>query len=111
MSLTTRNLKETLTLWANTGSDGFGGFTFAAPVTLNGRWEDLQVMFKTPENEEVVSSSVVYTGVDVAVGDYIAQTDLTATSDPTTISDTWRIRQRAKVSDLRGLQMVRKAFL
>lgn len=111
MTLTSRNLKETLTLWPKTGSDGYSGFKFGAPVTLNGRWEERGVLFRTPENEEVVSIGVVYMDQDVVVGDYIAQGDQTATADPTTLPAAWQIRGYNKNTDLRNLQSIRKAFL
>lgn len=111
MTQVSRNLRETLTHWSSTGSDGYAGFTWATPVTMNGRWEDTQVMFRTPDNEEVVSQGVVYTESDVAVGDYIAQTDLTATVDPTTLTAPKRIRQTSKNTNLSNLETIRKAFL
>ena len=63
------------------------------------------------DNEEEVSEAIVFLGIDIGVGDYLGQGDLTATSDPTSIAGPFRIRQRQKTTDLRNLQALRKAFL
>lgn len=111
MTIATRHMKEDVTHWAIAGSDGYGGFTFGTPVKLKGRWEEKAVLFLTPSGEEVVSSSIVYLPSAIAVGDYLGLGDLTATADPTTITDTWRVRQHGRNTDLRNLQSVRKVFL
>jgi len=111
MTRLTRNLREDVTHWPLTGTDGYGGFTYATPVKLKARWEDRAVLFVNANNEEVVSQAIVYLGVDISEGDYLGQGDLTATSDPTTLSGTYRIRQRHKTTDLRNLLALRKAFL
>lgn len=111
MTLITRQLKEDVTHWPINGTDGYGGFTFATPIKLKGRWEDKAVLFLDANNEEHVSESIVFISADVVVGDYLGRGDLTDTADPTTISGPRRIRQRQKTTDLRNLQSIRKAFL
>ena len=111
MTLLTRHLREDITHWPATGSDGYGGFTFGTPVKIKGRWEERAVLFINADQEESVSESIVYLGTDIAVGDYLGQGDLVATPDPTTISGPRRIRQRQKTTDLRNLLSIRKAFL
>ncbi len=106
-----RHLRQDVTHWPVTGSDGYGGFAYGAPVLLKGRWEDKAVLFRTIENEEVVSNALVYLSVDIAVGDYFGEGDFTATADPTTISGTFRSKQYHKSTDLRALQALRKVFL
>ncbi len=111
MSVLSRNLNQDVTHWPNTGSDGYGGFTFGTPVKVDGRWEDKAVLFVGPNNEEEVSEAVVLLVTDINVGDYLGEGDLTATADPTTIAGPYRIRQRQKVTDLRNLEALRTAFL
>ncbi len=111
MTVLTRYLKEDVTHWTMTGTDGYGGFTFAAPIKVKGRWEDKAELFINEDNEQVVSAAVVFLGDDIAVGDYLGQGDLTETADPTTIDGPYRIQQRQKTSDLRNLTSLRKAFL
>lgn len=111
MTALTRHMKQDVTHWPVTGSDGYGGFTYGTAVKLKGRWEDKAVLFLTNDREEQVSQAVVYLATDIAVGDYLGLGDLTATNDPTTIDDTYRVRQRHKSTDLRNLVAIRKVFL
>lgn len=111
MTVITRNLREDVTHWPVTGTDGYGGFTYGTAVKVKGRWEERTELFRTIENEEEASSAVVYLGVDVDVGDYLGLGDLTATNDPTTLSDTFRVRQQHRTTDLRNLISLRKVFL
>lgn len=111
MTLDTRHLREDVTHWPISGSDGYGGFTFNSPVKLKGRWEEKAVLFLSANNEEQVSEAVVFVDTEVAAGDYLGRGDLTATSDPTTIADTRRIRQYQRTTDLRNLRSIRKAYL
>lgn len=111
MTMISRMLKEDVTRWPNTGSNGYGGFTFGTPIILKGRWEDKAELFRTLENEEEVSSAIVFLESDIVVGDYFARGDETATSDPTTLSTAFRSRNYHRTTDLRNLNALRKVFL
>ncbi len=111
MNMMSRRLKETITHWANAGSDGYGGYTWDTPVTMKARWQLTTILFKTPDGEERVSKAVVYVASDVVVGDYLAEGDQTATSDPTTLDDTWEIKQFNRNTNLRTIDTIRKAFM
>lgn len=111
MTIVTRHLKQDVTHWPIAGSDGYGGFTFGTPVLLKGRFEEKNELFINGENEEEVSRAVIYLNTDVSVDDYFALGDHTATADPTTLADTHRARQYGKVTDLRGLNALRKVWL
>lgn len=106
-----RNLKQTLTYWPSLGSDGFGGFTYGTPTTLNCRWEDKNEMFLNDLGEEEVSKAIVYLDADVNAGDYVAQGDFTTTLDPGTLSGAHRIKAYGKSTDLAGLVALRKLWL
>lgn len=107
-----RNLRETVTHWPVTGTDGYGGFTFGSPILLKGRWEDKNELFITPDHEEVVSAAIVYLNTDIAAGDYLAQGDHATVpiANPITVAAK-RIRNYGKSTDLRGLVALRKAWL
>ena len=105
------NLNQDVTHWPVTGNDGYGGFTFGTPVKLDGRWEEKAELFITPDNEEVHSKVVAYLDTDIANGDYLAEGDQTATADPGTLNDAFRVRNYGKVTDLRNLNSLRKAWL
>lgn len=106
-----RRLNQEITHWPVTDSDGYGGFVFGTPVCLEGRWEEKNELFVTPDLEEVASMAIAYLEDDIAVGDYLALGDLTATADPTTLDDAHRIRNYGKVTDLRAILALRKAWM
>ncbi len=111
MTVITRHLREDVTHWPVTGSDGYGGFTYGAAVKFKGRWEDKAELFITNDREEKVSRAIVYTAVAVDEGDYLGRGDLTATNDPSTLADTFRVRLPQRTTDLRNLLSIHKAFL
>ena len=104
-----RNYKDEVTHWAVTPGD-FGSFTFAAPVTVKGRWEEKSVLFRTPEGEEEVSKSIVFITCDVDVDDYLFLGE-SVVADPTSISDTHQVRQFMKTPDIRSVEYERRAIL
>ncbi|MEE8599213.1 MAG: hypothetical protein V3S69_06875 [Dehalococcoidales bacterium] len=107
-----RNLKQEVTHWPVTGSDGYGGFTFGPPVTLVSRWEEKVELFITPGNEEAHSRVVAYFNTDIGVGDFMALGDLTATADPGALNgQAFRVRNYSKTTDLRNLNTLRKVWL
>lgn len=104
-----RNLKQDVTHWSVT-PDGFGGFTFTTPAALKGRWQEVSELFRTPTGEEETSRAIVYLSADVANNDYLFL-GISEAVDPTSISNTYQIRQFHKTPDLRNLDHLRKAFL
>jgi len=111
-------LKQDVTYWPITGSDGFGGFTFGTARKIKARWEDKAMLFLTDTLEEQVSSAVAYLplsddagALDAAVGDYLCEGDQTAVADPTTLAAARRIRQAQKTTNLRGAAAFRKAIM
>lgn len=109
-SFVTRNLPHTLTHWGVT-TDGYGGFTYDAPVTYSCRWESKNVMFVDSTGEEVVSNAVAMLASELEVGDYVAEGDQTSIADPTTLRKAYRIKQANKVTDLRNTATFHKVFL
>ncbi len=110
MSLRQRFVHQ-ITHWANTGDNGFGGYTFSSPVILQARWSDAQRKFFNLSGEEKVSQSVVHLDVDVIIGDWLALGDLSATDDPTSITGAYEVQGFNKVTNLRNSRVNRKAFL
>jgi hypothetical protein len=109
MAFYTRHLRQDVTHWPVTGTDGFGGFLYGPPTLLEGRWEDKAVQFRTATEEEATSDSIVYLDVDVDIGDYLAEGDFTTEADPSDIGH--RVRQRHRTTDLSNLTSLRKVFL
>ncbi len=105
----TRNLNSKITIWTTTVS-AYDGFTFGSPVLANARWQDANVVFRTAEGEEETSAAIIYTDVDIPIGDYIADGSFLGVTDPTTIN-AYRVRQFNKSTDLRNVLTVRKVFV
>ena len=112
-----RNLRDDVTHWPVSGTDGFGGFAFSAPVLLRGRWQERAELFRDEENEERVSKAVIYLSTAVANGDYLALGDYVTppnlTADPNTLdtdaSD--RVAMYSRSTDLASLYVLHKAIL
>lgn len=111
MSQVTRNLKEVITVWPYTGSDGYGGYTFGTPRVINGRWEDKQVLFTLPSGREVVSQAVVYVDEDIQTDDYLCRGDQTSESSPINVDGAHKVLSFGRVTSLRNLQTIRKVML
>lgn len=111
MGLGTRNLNQDVTHWPVSGSDGYGGFTFGTVALLRARWEERSELFIDFDLEEVASKAIAYIPIDVTNGDYMALGDHTTTADPTTLPAASRVRNFGKVTDLAGLDVLRKVWL
>ena len=105
--------KQKAVYWANPVNDGFGGYTYDAPVQLMVLWEDKQEKFMSVDMEELLSSSVVHTNQDVEIGGMIslmALADLSSSELPAD-NDAIEIKAFNKTPDHRGVTFSRKAWL
>ena len=105
----TKKFFQDVTHWIAAPS-GFGGDTFSTPVTIEGRWEERAELFRTPEGEESVSNAIAYLASDVSLGDYLFL-GISIVADPTTLAETFQVRQFHKTPDLRRLSFERRAFM
>lgn len=112
MSVITQAFKDTITHWPVTGSDTFGGFSFGSAALLEGRWEERQELFVDAEGEQVLSNAVAYLGTTtVNVGDYVTKGDESSVADPGTLPRAYRVRNFSNITDLRGLNTLRRLWL
>jgi len=111
MSIFTRTLNQDVTYWPVTGSDGYGGFAFGPPQVLRGRWEEKNELFITIDNEEITSKAIVYLNTDITNGSYLALGNHLSEANPGNLSPAYRIQAIGKVTDLRALNALRKAWL
>lgn len=105
-----RNLNQTVTYWAPTGSDLFGKATFATPVTLSARWEDIQEMFRDKLGNETVSRSKVFLASDIHIDGYLFL-GTSVITDPTDVTGAEQVRQMKRLPDLRSLKILYVALL
>jgi hypothetical protein len=113
----TRNHKQTIVYWKESGRNAQGGSTFAAPVEILGRWIDKQISFSDNTGKETVSSAIVSLGQDVKAGDWLflgALGDIASAIDetnPNKVADAHEIGGFNKIPDLRGRKFTRRALL
>jgi hypothetical protein len=109
--VTDRALDQDITWWA-VSPDGYGGDAFAAPVLIQGRWQDRQELYiGQVDRSEHISKAMVFVDRDIAVGDYLCQGDQTAHSDPTVLGGAYKSQRFDSITDLRNANTLRRATL
>ena len=93
-----------------TGADASGDSSFAAPVVIDVRWEERNVVFTNAEGEEAAAAGVVFTKVDVDPGDMLFLGSST-TADPASVEGARRVEGVSKIPQLTGSEFERRSFL
>lgn len=106
----TRNMKQTATYWARSGSNTYNEPTFSAPVPVLCRWEDKGVLFKDAEGRELVSRAVVYPASPLQRQGYLFLGTSVA-ADPRTVSGAFEILQIGASPNLGNTLTLNKVFL
>lgn len=106
----TTDLNQTATYWARQGTDGLGGYAYAAPVTIACRWQNTNDMFRDQQGREVVSAAVVYVDREMAIGDYL-YLGTSAAADPKSVSGSEEIRGYNTSPDLSNSEILVKVML
>lgn len=108
----TRGLFQVGTYWPPATISKTGGQAVGAPVLIMCRWEAGGKMFRTPENEELVSSATVFVDRDVENGGYLAEGDQTAQNNPKALIGTaFQIRNVSDTPDLRATKRLIQTWL
>jgi hypothetical protein len=110
MSAYRRQLKHLLTYWARgaTSADGSGGF--AAPVLIDGFYENTQEMFIDGQGREVRSAAVVFADQDLDIGGFILYGE-SGESSPREVDGAREIRGFSDHKSPSGRHRERKAWL
>jgi hypothetical protein len=93
--------------------NGFGGYTFALPTVLDGRWEERTERFLSDAGKETISKAIAYLSADVLTEDYLMLGD-TSEADPTNLTDgktAYQVERFDKIPDVRNLTFERKAYM
>lgn len=106
----TRNLVMDITYWAPTGQDTYGGKTFAAPVTLKGRWEDKMELVRSKTGSEIVSKSRAFVVQELDIDGYLYN-GVSAAANPRSVDGASEIQALGRTSNLRNLQKITVAHL
>lgn len=110
----TRNMTQTATYWTPGTNDGAGGKSYAAPVTIRCRWQDVQKLFIDMHGETVMSSAIVYPDRVLENSGYLALGDLTDEEhymQPNLIRAAREIRSVGASPSLNGAQQLNKVYL
>lgn len=112
MNAYNRSLKQNVTYWPPITNDVFGGKIVSVGVLIKARWEEKSVLFRSVDNREETSSSIVYTketdnvqnGGKMALGDYSGEL-------PPSNIDVLEIRQVNKSPSMKNRYKIVKVFL
>lgn len=88
-------MKHAATYWGPIVNNGYGSGTFLAPVEIICRWEDKQEKFTDTQGDERISSAVVYPGVELLAGGWLAR-GVTAEADPRNVPTSFEIKAYAE---------------
>lgn len=103
---------DKITHWVAT-PDGYGGYTFALPTVLDGRWEAKSERFLSDAGKETISKAIAYLSADVFTEDYLMFGE-TSEANPTNLTDgkvAFQVGRFDKTPDLRNLEYRRKAYM
>ena len=110
MGLLAGKLNQTATYWAPTGYNRRSEQTFAAPVQISVRWDDVEETYTSPMGEQRRSKAKVLVDQDLRVGGYLQQGTSTETN-PKGLPNAFIINAFNRFPTVSGTEVVREAIL
>lgn len=103
---------QDVTLWSAPVNNGVGGYTFAAPIALKGRWEERIEQVVDSHGNDYTSNAQVYLDTDVQpeLGAYLYR-GASVAADPTGLDGARVIMRVDSIPDLHAIKQVNKAYL
>lgn len=115
MSIITRMLKQTAAYWAPLPvTTRYGKPSWASPIDISVRWEDVNIEFMDAESERQMSRARVFVDRDVEVNGVLLLDGITSSTnltDPKANDEAWEIRRYEKLPNLRNTEFLRTALL
>lgn len=113
MSIITRMRKQTAVLWVRGSPDTYGNFSFASPVEISCRWEDVAQEFLDAQGEKQMSRAVVYADRVLKPGDRLmrGEIDSNTPENPLDTSDAFEVRRFENTPNLRATEFLKTAYL
>ncbi len=106
---------QTAVYWGNPKPDGYGGQTFATPIEIKCRWDDVNELFINKDGEEKTSSAKVLVTQDLDKNGWLflgALADLDSSMTPENMDDVYRIMKIQKTSLFKSTdEFVRTIYL
>lgn len=101
-SFLTKIRKQDAVYWGAPVDDGQGGFTWAAPVEIKCRWENISDLFIDDNGEQAVSKAEVIVDRIMEIGGYLwlGELDSTIPSDPMDLEEAYKIRSFESIPDI-----------
>lgn len=100
--------------WARTGNAENGQPTYAAPIEIRVRWEDVVEEYLDRDGRKKISRARVFVDRDMPYGSAIREGKLATvahTTEPFKNTDTWEIQQVAKLPNRRYKKFLRWVML
>jgi hypothetical protein len=115
MGIIKKMMKQRCIYWAPKSIDLFGGSSYAEPVELKCRWEDISTEIITAEGASASSRATVYVGVDVLQGGFLMLGSLddfcTVSSLPNEYPKAFRILSFEKLPNMKATEYLRTVKL
>jgi len=111
-----RLLNQTAVYWSSPTEDGYGGFTFSAPVEISCRWQTSTKVITAGNGDQIVSRAVVYVNQDLDEQGMLYlgtldDLDSSQEAEPRTVSGACVIRRFDKTPSVEAGEYLRKAYL
>jgi len=107
-------IKQTGVYWAPSGTDDYGKPTWATPIEVGIRWEDISEHFMDPQGETQMSNARVYLDQNVEVHGVLLLGELTSSvdqDDPKANDGAWEIRKFENLPDIPATKALKTAYL
>lgn len=115
MSIIKRMRRQRAVWWERSDApDRFGRYSYAAPVQLKCRWEDVAQEFRDNQGQTTVSRSIVYVDRIIKAGDMLKRGELESDTpaDPRDIpEEAWEVRRFDQLPNLKNKETLLTAYL
>lgn len=103
-------MNQAMTYWAFVSLDRFSKPTFAAPVQIFCRWQDVAELFKDAQGQQRTSSAIIYSEYSLDLNGYVKRgTD--STGYPVGLTGAYEILQTGSSPNLNGTITLNKVFV
>lgn len=113
MSIIKKMRKQKAIWWQRLTPDKFGRFTFASPIEIACRWDDIAHEYVSHQGEKQVSRSIVFVDRIMSPGDRLKRGEMESNTpdDPLEATDTFEIKQFGQLPNLRATETLLTATL
>jgi hypothetical protein len=87
MIISTKKLNQKAVYWAKSTQEGYGDYSYSAPVEIKCRWSTKTEIVKDSKGEEVISIAKVYVDRVLEVEGFLSLGELTVSTPATPASD------------------------